>query len=399
MHRLTALFVISTLSLIAFVLTLGATQAQAQTFTVLHNFTGGADGALPMAGITMDAAGNLYGTTSYGGAGGTDLGTVFRLKHSGPNWILTTLHTFVGGADGAYPYGRVAIARDGTLYGTTTEGGSGGSGTIYRLQPSAAVPRSALAPWNETVLHRFTGSDGASPQGDLIFDRSGNIYGTTQQGGSAGGGVIYELAFSAGNWTETVLYSDQGYRTPSGGVVFDGSGNLYGVFEDGGSHGDGAVYELSPAGSGWTEQILYGPGGEEWNPLGGLIMDPSGNLYGTVPGFGGGVFELTHTNGWIFNELYDFGGSGEGPMDKLVMDSAGNLYGTTCQDGDFGSGGVFELVLSNGTWNERWLHSFTGGNDGNCPMSNLVFDANGNLYGTTSFGGTYGSGVVFEITP
>ena len=159
---------------------------------------------------------------------------------------------------------------------------------------------------------------------------------------------------------------------------------LYGVFEDGGSHGDGAVYELSPAGSGWTEQILYGPGGEEWNPLGGLIMDPSGNLYGTVPGFGGGVFELTHTNGWIFNELYDFGGSGEGPMDKLVMDSAGNLYGTTCQDGDFGSGGVFELVLSNGTWNERWLHSFTGGNDGNCPMSNLVFDANGNLYGTTS---------------
>ena len=398
MHRTSTLLVLSALSLTA--LAVGSRAAQAQTFTVLHNFTGGADGGLPMAGVTMDAAGNLYGTTFYGGAGGAGLGTVFELKRSGPNWILAPLHTFVGGADGAHPYGRVAIAHDGTLYGTTTEGGSGGSGTIYRLQPSAAVPKSALAPWNETVLHRFTGSDGAGPQGDLTLDQSGNIYGTTQEGGSAGGGVIYELAFSTGNWTENILYSAQGYRTPSGGVVFDGSGNLYGVFEEGGSLGDGAVYELSPTTrSGWTEQILYGPSGEEWNPMGGLIIDPSGNLYGTVPGFGGGVFELTHSTGWIFNELYDFGGSGEGPVDKLVMDSAGNLYGTTCQDGNYGSGGVFELVLSNGTWNARWLHSFTGGNDGSCPMSNLVFDANSNLYGTTSFGGTYGGGVVFEITP
>ena len=113
---------------------------------------------------------------------------------------------------------------DGTLYGTTTEGGSGGNGTIYRLQPSAKPPGSALAPWNETVLHRFTGSDGASPQGDLTFDQSGNIYGTTTNGGNAGGGVIYELAFSAGTWTETVLYHQVG--APSGGVVFDRSGNL-----------------------------------------------------------------------------------------------------------------------------------------------------------------------------
>lgn len=331
------------------------------------------------------------------GAVGDGSGTVFRLKRSGPNWIYTTLYIFTGGADGAHPYGRVAIAHDGTLYGTTTGGGSG-NGTFYRLRPPAVPPRSALAQWNETVLHRFTGSDGASPQGDLTFDQSGNIYGTTTNGGNAGGGAIYELAFSAGNWTETVLYSAQGYRTPSGGVVFDGSGNLYGVFEQGGSLGDGAVYELSPTGSGWTEQILYGPGGEEWNPLGGLIMDPSGNLYGTSPDLGGSVFELTHANDWTFNELHDFGGS-EGPVDKLVMDSAGNLYGTTCGDGDFGSGDVFELVLSNGTWNARWLHSFTGGNDGSCPMSNVVFDANGNLYGTTLLGGTYGAGVVFEVTP
>jgi uncharacterized repeat protein (TIGR03803 family) len=245
------------------------------------------------------------------------------------------------------------------------------------------------------VLHDFTGNDGASPQGDLAFDQSGNIYGTTQ-GGGAGSGVVYELTLSAGNWTETALYSG---GTPSGGVILDRSGNLYGVFEDYSPLGDGAVYELLPNGSGWTAQILYEPGGELWNPVGGLIMDPSGNLYGTVPVFGGGVFELTHTSGWIFNELYDFGGDGQGPMDKLVMDSAGNLYGTTCQDGDYGSGAVFELVFSNGTWNARWLHSFTGGNDGSCPMSNLVFDANGNLYGTTSFGGTYGGGVVFEITP
>jgi uncharacterized repeat protein (TIGR03803 family) len=371
---------------------------QAQTFSVIHNFTGGADGANPYTGLTRDAAGNLYGTTLYGGA---SYGTIFKLQQSGADWILTQLYSFTGGTDGAYPYSRVAIARDGTLYGTTSYGGASGSGVVYRLRPSAAATRSTLTPWNETVLYSFTGgSDGSGPQGDLTFDRSGNIYGTTQGGGSAGGGVIYELAYSGRTWTETVLYSAQGNGdgiTPTGGVVFDASGNLYGVFEYGGPFGSGLIYELSPTARGWNEQTIYGSTlAEGWNPIGGLIIDSSGNLYGTNPGFvGGEVFELTPVNGWTYNALYDWCCSGPGPEDKLVMDAAGSLYGTTVSGGAYGVGSAFKLTPSPAGWTYTSLHDFTD-NEGQ-PWG-LTLDSNGNIFGTT-YGGPGFWGVVFEITP
>ena len=166
--------------------------AEAQTFTVLHNFTSGGDGASPRAGLTMDAAGNFYGTAYFGGTAGAGCGlgcgVAFRLRHSGSSWVLTPIYSFTGGNDGANPYGRLAIAQDGTLYGTTYLGGGTsscmgyGCGTVFHLAPSPTAPRTALAPWKESVLFRFTGVyNGANPQGDVIFDRSGNIYGAPRQ--------------------------------------------------------------------------------------------------------------------------------------------------------------------------------------------------------------------------
>jgi uncharacterized repeat protein (TIGR03803 family) len=414
-----------------FALAIVATPAvQAQTYKVIYNFTGGADGGSPWAGLTIDAAGDLYGTTIGGGAGNS--GTVFELTDSGSGWSLATLYSFQGGDDGAGPQGRVAIAQDGSLYGTTAGAGFGctfhGCGTVFHLTPPQAD--AASVPWNETVLHRFTGTiDGGNPQGDLTFDAAGNIYGTTMFGGClpsfcgweyGGYGVVYKLTTSAAGWTETVLHAfqwneDGGY--PLGGVVFDGAGNLYGVVE--GGHPYGLVYQLSPSGSGWTKQTLYEfpGGGHGADPYGGLIRDPSGNLYGTTqysaPYGTGTIFELTPSNGgWAFNTLYVLppcgflvsSYCGEGPMDKLMMDAAGNLYGTTREGGAIAYGSVFKLTPSNGGWTYTTLHDFNG-DDGRVPVSSLVFDANGNLYGTTAAGGSggdcpaWGCGVVFEITP
>jgi len=389
-----------------------APAAQAQTFQVLHEFTGGADGAEPFyAGLTIDAAGNLYGTTYYGGGGpGWGYGTVFELKHSGSAWIFTSLYRFADGNAGTNPAGRVALAQDGTLYGTTVECQTDCYGTVFHLRPPAQAPKSAMAPWDMTVLYRFHGSDGAYPQGDLTFDRSGSVYGTTTDGGG-GQGAIYELTPSGDSWTEAVLYSPQDYgrdgRLPYGGVVFDPTGNLYGTFSESGPYGSGTVYQLSPSESGWTERTIHAftglLNGGGSGPLDGLILDQFGNLYGTTNGFQGGgctVYELTPSdNSWGFDKLYDWKiwGNG-GPISKLARDAAGNLYGTTYAGGAFGCGSIFKLTPSDGGWTYTSLHEFTD-SDGCGSMGTLVFDSNGNLYGTTAGGGAYYWGVVFEITP
>jgi len=393
-------------------LTLLAGQSiQAQTFSVIHAFTGGGDGGYPLAGLTMDARGNLYGTTFDGG--GSEQGVVFRLTKHGTDWILNPLYSFAGGNDGAYPSGRVGLAGDGTLYGTTSSGGGGcpgGCGTVFHLSPSPSAPRSALAPWSETVVYRFRGIgySGSNPQGDVIFDQLGNIYGTAEQGGNNDGGLVYELVASQ-DWAESVLYVPGGGfsgQNPYGGVVFDGAGNLYGTNSTGSEGAEGAVYRLSPSGSSYSEQTLQvfsGPNGA--TPKAGLIFDQSGNLYGTTTGGAenyGTVFELTYANGaWIFNTIYSFasGTVGGGPEDKLSMDAAGNLYGTTYADGMYGYGSVFKLTNSNGSWTYTSLHDFGGGSDGGHPVSTIIFDVDGNLYGTASVAGMNNNGVVFEIVP
>ena len=416
------------ISSIAMIVLLAAVASQAQTYQVIHNFMGGLDGAEPTSGLTPDAAGNLYGTTFEGDA---LTGTVYKLTKKNSSWVLVPLYLFpYQGSGGSIPYARVIIGNNGTLYGTAAFGGnlqgcSGGCGTVFNLRPSPSFPPTPLSPWIETPIYRFGGSDGANPVGaDLIFDQAGSIYGTTYNGGAGscygGCGTVYKLTPSDGSWTESVLYSfAQGGdgQHPWGGVTFDQSGNLYGTTVFGGAYGEGSIYELTPAGSGWTETILYSfTGGTDCaNPYAGVIFDQAGNLYGATvaegAGNGGTAFELTPSGGsWTFNLLYSFTGAGgqfsAGPIANLAFDSAGNLYGTTHGDGAYTHGSVFKLTPGSDGWIHTSLYDFTGGTDGGYPRSSILFDNNGNMYGTAAGGGTgdpdrcYGAcGVIFEITP
>ena len=385
---------------------------------VLHNFTGGQDGANPYAGLTVDAGGNLYGTT---GSGGIGWGTVFKLSRRGSGWIFSQLYRFRGPEDGYGPWARVVFGPDGSLYGTTTYGGQvncnfpWGCGTIFNLKPPTSVSPNIFGGWTKTVLHTFGNPDGTYPGGDLLFDQAGNIYGTTAEGGLNSYGTVYKLAPSDGGWTENILYSftvGVGGNYPIEGVIFDSVGNLYGTASQGGTYAAGTVFQLTPSGSGWTENVLYSfrDGNDGGYPQAGLIFDTAGNLYGTTfmggTGNGGTAFELTPSdNGWTYTLLYALPGLGQGgPLGPLVMDADGNLYGTSYADPDpvNGNGSVFKLTPSVGGWTYTSLHDFTGGDDGAMPYGNVILDANGNLYGTASAGGAgdpVGFGVVWEITP
>jgi uncharacterized repeat protein (TIGR03803 family) len=395
-----------TLTLAIAMAVLVSQSAQAQTFNVLHSFSGGGDGGTPSAGLTIDRAGNLYGTTEYGAAGN---GTVFRLSHVRSSWILSTLYVFQAVNDGANPTARVVFGPDGGLYGTTSDaGGPLGYGTVFELRPPPSACKAISCPWGETDLHSFQGgSDGAGPgYGDLTFDTTGNLYGTTVGGGlqSCGGdtcGVVFKLTKSNGVWTESVAYSFTGGNdggTPYSGVILDSAGNLYGTAYYGGADSTGTVYELSPAGSGWTEKTLTDFAAGGGFPLGGLTFDPHGNLFGT--GFvGGTAFELEPSNGsWTYNLLYTFNGY-DGPFGSPTFDGAGNFYGTNATGGAYDQGFVFKFSPSNGGWTFTDIYDFTGGNDGGFPVSNVILDPSGNLYGTAYLGGADGEGVVWEITP
>jgi len=398
-------------------LTLLATALEAQTFTVLHNFTGGPDGAYPYAGLTIDAAGNLYGTTTAGGntQGGcspSGCGTVFKLKQAGAGWVLTPLFTLGGGPEGFESQARVVFGPNGTLYGTTTMGGYEDSGLVFNLTPPASACHSVVCPWSEHVIYEFTGrnglGDGANPEyGDLAFDSAGNIYGTTSGGGAEAFGTVFQLSPSGGGWTENILYSFNGPpdgAAPFSGVIFDASSNLYGTTSGGGSiqhcgfAGCGSVYELTHSGSGWTDNVLYTfeDGIDGAQPYGGVIFGPSGGLYSTTSeggaNDGGTVFQLSDVGGnWQLTTVRSFMDVG-GPYAGMVMDAAGNLYGTTLSS-------VYELTPSGGGWSFSSLHVFNTGSDGNAVYGVVALDSNGNLYGTASSGGAYGYGTVWEITP
>ena len=414
---------------LAIILLLAVGVVQGQTYQVIHNFAGGLDGSEPTSGVTMDVAGNLYGTTFEGDA---LTGTVYRLAHKSSSWVLMPLYLFTeNGSNGAIPYARAIVGSDGTLYSTTGFGGSqncaGGCGVVFNMRPTPNPPVTPLSPWVETPLYRFGGgSDGANPFGaDLIFDQGGSIYGTTYNGGTGtctgGCGVVYKLTPSDGNWTESVLYSFSQSggdgQHPWGGVTFDTSGNLYGTTVYGGASGQGAVYQLKPSGSGWTESIIYSftSGTDGANPYAGVIFDQSGNIYGATgaggSGIGGTVFELSPSGGsWKFNLLYSFAGvQGQftpGPLANLAFDSAGELLGTTHGDGAYNFGAIFKLTPVSGSWTYTSLHDFTGGNDGGYPRCNVTFDKNGNMFGTAAQGGTGDSGncdgpcgVIWEVMP
>jgi uncharacterized repeat protein (TIGR03803 family) len=284
--------------LCVFILT-AIVSARAQTFTVIHNFTGLDDGEQPAAGVTIDAAGNLYGTAWDGGHGylqcQSGCGTVYTVRHTSGGWKFETIHLFLGGNDGAYPATTVVLGPDHELYGTTYAGGgqqcvNQACGTVFKLRPPPTACTTALCPWLETVLYRFQGgSDGSGPgYGSLRFDAAGSLYGTTIWGGGGTGfGTVYELTPSDGGWTENVIHRFTGSdgSGPESGVIFDQAGTLFGTTVDSGSQGGGTVFELSPTSAGWVENTLYSfdpfdPNG--YFPIGGLLFDDAGNLYGTT---------------------------------------------------------------------------------------------------------------------
>src|ERR1022692_2790827 len=394
---------IATLAIFIAVLFVPSTRATAGE-RVLHSFANDrVDGNNPYSSLIFDAAGNLYGTTVGGGPSGD--GTVFELTPgAGGTWTEKVLHSFSGGADGTHPYAGLIFDAAGNLYGTTDLGGAYGYGTVFELTPAAG------GTWTEKVLHNFNneGTDGIERLGPLIIDAAGNLYGTTYQGGAYNSyGTVFELTPAAGGtWTEKVLHSF-GNGTdgliPYGGLIFDAAGNLYGTTGYGGTNDLGTVFELTPAAGGtWTEQVLhsFGSGTDGAYPYAGLIFDGAGNLYGTTSGGGtahGTLFELTPAGGgtWTEQVLHNFGNGTDGaePLASLIFDGAGNLYGTTSYGGSYGGGTVFRFNAQG----EVLLYSFSG-TDGERPVAELILDGGGNLYGTTSGGGSEGEGTVFEIT-
>jgi uncharacterized repeat protein (TIGR03803 family) len=368
------------------------------------------DGAYPYAGMIFDSAYNLYGTTQQGG---TDLGggTVFQLTRTSSGWTHTVLHSFLDGSDGANPVGPLVMDPAGDIYGVASGGGLG-FGTVFELTP-------VHGGWNFQVIYTFQGGNdgvvGIDSDG-LVLDGAGNLYGTTEMGGTAGFGTVFELTLTNGTWTKNTLYSFAGGNDaadPLTGVTFDQAGNLFGATVGGGAFGGGAVFEVANNQGTWTESVIYSfTGGNDgsYPEFGAPIFDSAGNLYGTAAGGGpsnqGVVYELTPSNGsWTESVLYSFTGGDDGgqPFAGLTFSKEGNLFGAAAYFGANGDGTLFELVHGQSSWQQKTIYTFSG-NDGKYPYGNALFDQFGNLFETTFWGGNLncnippqGCGVAFEL--
>lgn len=377
----------------------------AQTEQTLYSFSGYADGGNPLSSLVMDAAGNLYGTTFVAGANGA--GEVFELSpDTSGGWTESVLYSFTGGADGANPYfADVIFDKAGNLYGTTVGGGTHNLGVVFELTPKKNG-------WGESVLYSFAGgSDGAYPYAGLVLDPAGDLFGTTNGGGANDEGTVFWLKHSNGKWTEKVVHAFD-FTTgsaPVGGLVFDRRGDLFGTTQGGGASGAGVVFGLQRSkGNTWAAKVLHSftggaDGGFPYAER--LIFDEAGNLYGTTSGGGvnnyGLVFRVSPTgHGWEEQVLHEFTATVEAnPYGGLVMDGSGNLYGTCANgNGETTVGSVFELTpTAEGNYSESDLHLFTRG-DGEFPEAGLLLDKAGNLYGTTLLGGAGNMGVVFKVS-
>jgi hypothetical protein len=440
------------LALFTVILSLASAASAEWKEKVLYSFQGLPDGSVPVGAVVFDKAGNLYGTTQDGGSSScpsvVQCGTVYQLappaKQGGP-WTETVLYIFKGNTskDGASPYGGLVIDAAGNLYGTTGYGGTGnctvlgsklGCGTVFELSP----PKQKGGKWTETVLYSFpTPKQGFSPAGDLVFDGAGNLYGATTYGGGYGTncgdayyqycGTVFELSppkTKGGKWTEKVLHSFAGGTdgaNPNGGLVLDSKGAVYGTTYFGGNRGGqcgsvgcGTAFQLKPPatkGAAWTEKQLhlFAGGNDGRLPSAGVTFDSKTNLYGTTVGT---VFRLappsTKSGRWKETILYAFNSCETGcdPEGKLTFDGLGNLYGTTYSAQSV-SGTVFRLRppgQKQHVWTFSLLYGFQGTPDGAQPAASLVVDNSGNLYSTTTKGGTgtcsfYGCGTVFKVWP
>jgi len=383
------------LSALAIPVQLAAQNALGLKYTVLYTFTGGTDGAVPMLGtLIQDENGNLYGTTSVAGdlsacanGSSTGCGVVFKVDPKGNE---TVLYPFTGGADGGQPFGGLVGDEEGNLYGTTHFGtGSSPSGTVFKVDPAP----------KETTLYGFTGgTDGNTPYAGPIRDKEGNLYGTTIAGGnlsSCGGqgcGVVFKVDPTN---HETVLYAFTGPdgKGPIGVLLLDDEGNLYGTTQYGGPSNAGVVFKVDPTNH---ETVLYpffgrADGGQ---PVAGLIRDEAGNLYGTASSGGtssaGVVFKVDPTGKETVLYAFTGGADGSTPEGGLVRDPQGNLYGTTFFGGNPNGpcGGFCGVVFKlSPTGKETVLYGFNGEADGANPGAGLLRDNHGDLYGTTQYGG------------
>jgi len=415
----------------------------------LYNFTDLSDGGFPEAGLVMASNGAMYGTTS-SSASGSGWGSVFQMiPVKGGTWTQKTLYDFTGGADGANPIADLVVTSNNVLYGTTYGGGKYGYGTVFQIAPTKT------GTWVQKVLYSFAGgSDGANPAAGVAL-LNGTLYGTTYNGGSAGMGMgtVFQLTSSLGVWTETVLYSFMGGvdgANPLADLVIGTNGALYGTTFQGGSvtitnqppsctttspctyQNWGTVFELTNARGTWTENVLYTflGGSDGGNPESALILGPGGVLYGST--FWGGtptscaegdypqgcgvIYQVAPPTGtgttWTQTVLHTFTGQkldGAHPYGNMALSTAGTLFGTTYSGGQnvdtcfsdsfTGCGTVFTLRNSGGTWTKSNLMSFTGSPSGGTP-NGVILANGGDLYGTTIVGGNAGGyGTVFQMIP
>lgn len=361
---------------------------------VLYSFDAVNDGGSPNGGVVLDRLGNIYGVSN--GCYWVSFGEVYKLARGKFGFTFTPLYEFADGADGGCPINGLSVYNN-TLVGTTDDGGNGqGSGVIYRVVPGKRD-------WTYDVLYQFSGgSDGAGPLG-VVPDGKGNLYGAAFIGGANNDGTVFELTPQEnGGWNYTLIYAfnDTEGGTPTGGVIMDASGNLYGAALWG-PNGKGVVYELSPQQNGsWSYTVLHAFSGFDGSGPANLIMDPAGNLYGTAAGGAnndGVVFELVKSNAWQETILHTFSGTDGASPAGITLDPSGNVWGAASSGGNNNNGLIFELTNQNGSWNESVVYSFQGP-DGSGPEA-VTLNPSGVVFGTTRFGGEYTFGTVFAIEP
>jgi len=375
---------------LAVLATLFPLEAEAGHEKILYSFTGALDGNDPDSRLVMDADGNLYGTTFDGGD--FNAGTVFKLR---PNGVQSVLYSFTGGKDGGFPTGDLILDFDnGGLVGTTEAGGDHGVGTVFTVDRNGG---------GETVDYSFTGgSDGANPVGGLIEDGSANLYGTTKNGGDASFGTVFELVPFGGGFKLLHTFTGSDGANPESSLVMDADGNLYGTTLEGGALNQGTVFKITPHGK---EKVLHSFDGTNDGrfPTSGVAIDFDGNLYGTTPGGGqniaGTLYRMSKSGKIKVLHAFSGGDDGGNPVGTLLLGGDGEIYGVTFSGGagDASDGTVFKLSPSG---KEKVLHSFDADvdvNDGFKPSGGLIMDDVGTLYGVTSSGGTSGAGTVFRV--
>jgi uncharacterized repeat protein (TIGR03803 family) len=365
--------------------------ATAQIQTILHNFSGGADGGKSFARLVQGSDGNFYGTTGTGGTNGA--GVVFQMNSAG---TVTTLHNFTGGADGRHSSfgGALIQGSDGDFYGTAYEGGTYNTGTVFKISSAGIL----------TSLHQFSGPDGGGPEAGLVEGSDGNFYGTTYWGGTNDHGTVYKIS-SGGAFTNLYQFSGADGSHPYTGLVQGSDGFFYGTTHNGGTNGWGTVFQFNSAGTLSTIHHFRGAA-DGANPYGPLVQGNDGYLYGTTftwgPSGGGTAFKISPSG--AFTNLYEFSGgggpNGRGPQCGLVQGSDGNFYGTTFWGGmtnsvyPLGAGIVF-MITPAGDLTPAYQFS---GQDGANPFAGLVQGSDGNFYGTTGSGGVYNQGTIFRLS-